>query len=70
MILNISLDTFKETIDLKLFYSSKNDPKLIGYADAGYLSDLHKVHSQNNYFFTYSNTIISWCFTKQTMILR
>ena len=53
------------TIDLGLFYSTKSKPELLGYADAGYLSDLHKVRSQTGYLFTYGGTTISWRSTKQ-----
>lgn len=45
---------------------SKSD--IIGYADAGYLSDPHKGQSQTGYLFTYGGTAISWRSTKQTMV--
>ena len=32
-----------------LFYSNKSKEKLLGYADAGYLSDPHKARSQTGY---------------------
>ena len=41
--------------------------QLIGYADAGYLSDPHKDLSQTGYLFTYGGTAISWRSTKQTI---
>ena len=44
------------------------EPQLLGYADAGYLSDPHKVRSQTGYIFTYGNTAISWRSVKQTMV--
>ena len=34
------------TTDLGLFYSNKSNPQLVGYVDAGYLSDPHKGRSQ------------------------
>ena len=43
-----------------LFYSKAMEPQLLGYADAGYLSDPHKAQSQTGYIFTYGNTAISW----------
>ena len=45
-----------------------NGSDLIGYADAGYLSDPHKSHSQTGYVFTYNDTAISWRSTKQTLV--
>jgi len=33
-------------IDFVLFYSRKSKQEMIDYADAGYLSDLHKIRSQ------------------------
>ena len=41
---------------------------LVGFADAGYLSDPHKGCSQNGYVFTIGNTAISWRSTKQTLV--
>jgi hypothetical protein len=57
----------KGTIDMGLFYSNTSRPDLIGYADAGYLSDPHKARSQTGYLFTYGGTAISWRSTKQTL---
>ena len=50
-----------------LFYPNGSKPQLVGYADAGYLSDPHKGRSQSGYLFTYGNTIISWRSVKQTI---
>jgi len=55
------------TIDIGLFYSNKSNFDLVGYADAGYLSDPHKARSQTCYLFTCRETVISWRFVKQTM---
>ena len=55
------------TQDLGLFYQAKSDATLIGYADAGYLSDPQKAKSQSGYVFTYGGTPISWKSTKQTL---
>ena len=49
---------------MDLFYSNSN---LIGYADAGYLSDPHNGKSQIEYLFTCGGTAISWRSVKQTM---
>ncbi|XP_059654912.1 secreted RxLR effector protein 161-like [Cornus florida] len=59
---------FRSTIDMGLFYSKESNSQLIGYVDAGYLSDPHKTHSQTGYVFTRSSTAISWRSIKQTMI--
>ena len=42
---------------------------LVGFADAGYLSDPHKGRSQTGYVFTIGNTAISWRSTKQTLVV-
>ena len=52
-----------------LFYSKAMEPQLLGYADAGYLSDPHKAQSQTGYIFIYGNTAISWRSVKQTMVV-
>jgi len=55
------------TTDMGLFYSNCLKTQLIGYADAGYLSDPHKARSQTGYVFTYGGTAISWRSVKQTL---
>ena len=50
-----------------LFYLKESKAELIGYADAGYLSDPHKGRSQTGCIFTYGETAISWRSTKQTL---
>ena len=50
-----------------LFYPNKSNSQLIGYADAGYLSDPHKGQSQIGYLFTCGNIAISWRFVKQSI---
>lgn len=58
------------TTDMGLFYSSEltNAPSVVGYADAGYLSDPHQGRSQTGYVFTCGGTAISWRSTKQTLV--
>ena len=56
------------TIDLGLFYPKDTKQGLIGYADAGYLSDPHKARSQTGYVFKYGGTAISWRSQKQTLV--
>ena len=47
------------TTYLGLLYSQSSKSRLIGYADAGYLSDPHKACSQTDYVLTCGNTAIS-----------
>ena len=56
------------TSDMGLFYSKVPKPELLGYTDAGYLSDPHKARSQSGYVFTCGNIVISWRSVKQTMV--
>ncbi|KAM2708614.1 hypothetical protein FF1_045210 [Malus domestica] len=69
----------KGTTDLGLFYPYESssdaapyahrvDSRLVGYADAGYLSDPHKARSQTGYVFAVGGTAISWRSTKQTLV--
>ncbi|XP_074327445.1 secreted RxLR effector protein 161-like [Apium graveolens] len=55
------------TIDLGLFFPNNSRSRLVGYADAGYMSDSHFGRSETGYLFTYCDTFISWKSTKQTM---
>jgi hypothetical protein len=41
---------------------------LIGYADAGYLSDPHNGKSHTSFMFLHRGTTISWKSCKQTLI--
>ena len=52
---------------MDLFYSNVSNSNLIGYAEAGYLSDPHNGKSQMGYLFTCGGTVISWRSVKQTM---
>ena len=58
----------RETSDIGLFYSKVPKPELLGYTDAGYLSDPHKARSQSGYVFTCGDTAVSWRSVKQTMV--
>ena len=51
-----------------LYCSKESKSQLIGYVDAGYLSDPHKTRSQTRYVFTYGGTTISWRSVKKTML--
>ena len=41
---------------------------MLGFADAGYLSDPHKARSQTGYVFKCGDTAISWRSQKQTLV--
>ena len=58
------------TKDLGLFFQfQKNqDSDMIGYADAGYLSDPHNAISQFGFVFLHAGTAISWKSSKQTLV--
>jgi hypothetical protein len=56
------------TKDLGHFYKRSNDPSLIGYTDAGYLSDPHNGRSQTGFVFLQGGTAISWKSSKQTLV--
>ena len=54
-------------MDMGLFYLKVSKLELIGYVDAGYLSDPHHGRSQTGYLFTSGETTISWRSVKQTV---
>jgi hypothetical protein len=56
------------TRDLELFYSRNQDPILLGYTDAGYLSDPHNDRSPTDFVFLQGGTTISWKSSKQTLV--
>ena len=58
----------KGTSDMRLLYSKESKQQLLGYADAGYLSDPHKARSQTEYVFSCNGATISWKYVKQTMV--
>jgi hypothetical protein len=49
-------------------FRKKQESKLIGYADVGYLSDLCNARSQIGYMFLHGGTGISWKSCKQTLV--
>ncbi|XP_074357175.1 secreted RxLR effector protein 161-like [Apium graveolens] len=55
------------TTNFGLFFPKNSTSQLIGYADAGYLSDPHFGKSQTGYVFTYCGAAISRKSTKQTI---
>jgi hypothetical protein len=48
------------TKDLRLFYKRHDDPSLIGYTDASYLSDPQNDRSQTGFVLLQGGTTISW----------
>jgi hypothetical protein len=56
------------TRDLGLFYSKNQDLILLGYTDAGYLSDPHNGRSQTGFLFLQGGTTISWKSSKHTLV--
>ena len=56
------------TKDLELFYRRNQEISLVGYADAGYLSDPHTSKSQTGYVFLCGGTAISWKSSKQSLV--
>ena len=62
-----ALRYIRGTMDMRLFYPKVPKLELIGYADAGYLSDPHHGRSQTGYLFTSGDTSISWRSVKQTI---
>ena len=54
--------------DLSLLYTRNQDMTLVGYSDAGYMSDPHNVRSQTGYVSFCGGIVISWRYIKQTMV--
>ena len=50
-----------------IFFPNPSTEDLIGFADAGYMSDPHNARSQTGYVFTCGGTAISWRSMKQTI---
>ena len=53
------LQYLKGTSDMGIFYSKESKQQLLGYADAGYLSNPHKARSQTSYVFSSNGAAIS-----------
>ncbi|XP_048622674.1 secreted RxLR effector protein 161-like [Brassica napus] len=56
------------TKDLGLFYTNRRKESLVGYADAGYLSDPHNARSQTGYVFIHGGAAVCWRSTKQSLV--
>ena len=57
--MNLGLFYTSESSSVAAPYGSGIDSHLVGYADAGYLSDPHKARSQTGYVFTVGDTALS-----------
>ncbi|XP_035834140.1 secreted RxLR effector protein 161-like [Helianthus annuus] len=55
------------TKDMGLYFTNQSKTALVGFADAGYLSDPHTGRSQTGYLFTSGGTANSWRSVKQTI---
>jgi hypothetical protein len=58
----------KGTLDLGWFFPKNHDQTLVGYADAGYLSDPHHGRSQTSFVFLCGGAAVSWWSCKQTLV--
>ena len=56
------------TQDLGLWFPKNQDPSMVGYVDAGYMSNPHNARSQTGFVFLCGNTAISWRSVKQTLV--
>ncbi|KAM0957392.1 hypothetical protein ACFX2A_026052 [Malus domestica] len=66
---NLGLFYTRESPSVAAFYGPRIDSCLVGYADAGYLSNPHIACSQMGSIFTIGDTVISWRSTKQTLVV-
>ena len=58
----------KGTQDLGLWFPKKGDLTMVGYVDAGYMSDPHNARSQTGFVFLCGGAAISWRSVKQTLV--
>nr|AAK91878.1 Putative copia-type pol polyprotein [Oryza sativa]AAP52115.1 retrotransposon protein, putative, Ty1-copia subclass [Oryza sativa Japonica Group] len=62
------LKYLRGTQDLGLWFPKNQDPSMVGYVDAGYMSNPRNARSQTRFVFLCGNTAISWRFVKQTLV--
>jgi ribonuclease HI len=55
------------TKDMGLYFTNSSKECLVGFTDAGYMSDPHNGRSQTGYIFTSGGPAISWRSVKQTI---
>ena len=65
--IKLILHYLQGTKDTGLYFSNKCMEGLVGFADAGYLSDPHNGRSQTGYVFMCGGASISWRSMKQTI---
>lgn len=58
----------KGTQDLGLWFPERGDLTIVGYVDAGYMSDLHNARSHTCFVFLFRGAAISWRSVKQTLV--
>jgi hypothetical protein len=58
----------KGTQDLGLWFPRGGNLTMVGYVDAGYMSDPHNARSQTCFVFLYGGAAISWRSVKQTLV--
>jgi hypothetical protein len=58
----------KVTQDLGLSLPKRGDLTMVGYVDAGYMSDPHNARSQTGFVFLCGSVVISWQSVKQTLV--
>jgi len=56
------------TQDLGLWFLKNQTPTMIGYVDAGYMSDPHNARSQTGFVFLCGGAAISWRSMKQALV--
>jgi hypothetical protein len=58
----------KGTQDLRLWFPKGGNLTMVGYVDAGYMSDPHNARSQTGFVFPCGGAVISWWSVKQTLV--
>jgi hypothetical protein len=56
------------TQDLGLWFLKNQVSTMVGYVDAGYMSNPHNARSQTGFVFLYGGVAISWRSMKQTLV--
>nr|GEX08944.1 hypothetical protein [Tanacetum cinerariifolium] len=59
------LKYIKATVGKGLRFGSEDEPKLTGYCDANYVSDVNTRRSTTGYVFLYGSSPVSWCSKRQ-----
>jgi hypothetical protein len=64
----IILRYLKGTQDLVWWFPKRGGLTMVGYVDAGYMSDPYNARSQTGFVFLYGGVAISWRSVKQTLV--